>query len=334
VYYCCSNGWQTSPCGTTTTTIPPTTTTTTTIPPTTTTTTCTRSNPTVSITPSSQSGNPGESKSYTVTVTNNDNSACGSSTFSLSVVSCLSGWSCSLSSNSLTISPGSSASTTITVTSSSDAQVGTYSFTVRATNNQASSYYGQGSANYTVSFPNCSEASPRIILHTPILYPGGNINATIEIACNEWEYRVKNLTLSLKIDNIEWLECFLNGKGLVTDLGWNGTEQDVSSSYCKKGSYTSNQNWYCDNDGKCKHQNYNLYVFSDSSRRKITLNFVCPVPRTLPVGTHTLTVEAKIYRTEIKLRPAITGFMVVGVSIKEILILPLRLFRQLIFPQV
>ncbi|MEM5880220.1 MAG: NEW3 domain-containing protein, partial [Candidatus Aenigmatarchaeota archaeon] len=195
VYYCCSNGWQTSPC-------------------------CTRSNPTVSITPSSQAGNPGEAKTYTVNVTNNDNSACGQSTFSLSVISCPVGWTCSLSSTSLTISAGSSASTTITVTSSSSAQAGTYSFTVRATNNQATSYYGQGSANYNVS-QTCTRYNPTVSI-TPSSQagnPGEAKTYTVTVTNND-NSACGQSTFSLSVIScpVGWT-CSLSSTSLTISAG-------------------------------------------------------------------------------------------------------------------
>ncbi|MEM5794513.1 MAG: NEW3 domain-containing protein [Candidatus Aenigmatarchaeota archaeon] len=114
--------------------------------------TCVRSNPTVSIIPQSQSTSvAGTTLTYTVSIINNDNLACGSSIFSLSV-NCPSGWICNLAQTSLTVSPGgNSNSTTINVTSPLTASQGTYSFTVRATNNNDPSYYGQGTGNYTIT---------------------------------------------------------------------------------------------------------------------------------------------------------------------------------------
>lgn len=113
---------------------------------------CVRANPTVTISPSSQSGTAGQTLTYTVSVVNNDNAACGASTFTLSA-SCPQGWSCILAPTSLTISPGSSSSTTINVTSPSTAPPGTYTFSVTATNSNNPSYSGTGSANYVVVQP-------------------------------------------------------------------------------------------------------------------------------------------------------------------------------------
>ena len=111
---------------------------------------CVRANPSVTIIPSSQSGNAGDTLTYTVEVTNNDNSACGSSTFSLSVTQCPSGFTCTLTLDSLTIDPGTTSSTSISVTSSSSSTAGTYTFEVKATNDADSNYFGEGSADYTV----------------------------------------------------------------------------------------------------------------------------------------------------------------------------------------
>ena len=109
---------------------------------------CVKANPSVSISPSSQSGSPGQTLTYTVNVTNNDNAACGSSIFSLTVTQCPSGFTCGLSKTSVTISPGSTdSSTTISVTSPSTATVGNYTFKVRATNN---TYSGEAFANYSI----------------------------------------------------------------------------------------------------------------------------------------------------------------------------------------
>ena len=109
--------------------------------------TCTHANPTVTISPSSQTSSPGQSLTYTASIKNNDNSVCSASTFILTNT-CPSGWTCSLNKNSVAISPGSTdSSTTITVTSSSSATSGTYSFSVTAT---SSSYTGTGSANYVI----------------------------------------------------------------------------------------------------------------------------------------------------------------------------------------
>ncbi|MEO0278639.1 MAG: NEW3 domain-containing protein [candidate division WOR-3 bacterium] len=116
-----------------------------------------RFSPTVTISPSFQTGKPGERLSYTITVKNNDNSACGSSTFILSVETCPSGFTCRITTTMLSISAGGTSSTTINVTSPSSATAGTYTFTVKATNNPYTSYYGQASATYSISNEVCND---------------------------------------------------------------------------------------------------------------------------------------------------------------------------------
>ncbi|HXW53303.1 MAG TPA: protease pro-enzyme activation domain-containing protein, partial [Myxococcota bacterium] len=79
---------------------------------------CTRANPSISITPSTQSGSIGQTLSYTANISNNDTSACGSSTFDLTTV-LPAGFSVNVNPTSLSISPGQTGTATLQVTSSS-----------------------------------------------------------------------------------------------------------------------------------------------------------------------------------------------------------------------
>ena len=108
-----------------------------------------RSNPSVSITPSSQNATAGSTLMYTTNVTNNDSSACGSSIFDLTY-SIPSAWSASFANSSLTISPASSQATTFSITSDVNATSGNYVFTNIATNNGAPSFSGNNTASYLV----------------------------------------------------------------------------------------------------------------------------------------------------------------------------------------
>ncbi|RLI39937.1 hypothetical protein DRO69_13625, partial [Candidatus Bathyarchaeota archaeon] len=109
-----------------------------------------RRNPTVTLTPSSQSGVAGSTLTYVVSVTNNDPSSFGASTFSLTY-SVPSGWSASLSKTSVTLNPGETdSSITLSVTSPSTAPAGEHTISVIATNTEETSYQGAGSAKYIV----------------------------------------------------------------------------------------------------------------------------------------------------------------------------------------
>jgi len=144
---------------------------------------CTKANPIVTLSPSSQSGKPGDLKSYTVSITNNDNSACGSSTFNIIASVCSSSWTCTPSSASKTISPGSTdSSVTLNVTSSVSAANGDYTISVTVTNSGFPSYSGTGSAIYTVtSTPPPVGINPPQVRTVPISENGtvGTNSATI-----------------------------------------------------------------------------------------------------------------------------------------------------------
>ncbi|OGY23210.1 MAG: hypothetical protein A2172_02415 [Candidatus Woykebacteria bacterium RBG_13_40_15] len=112
--------------------------------------TCTRANPTVSLAPASQGGTAGTTLSYTVSVTNSDNSVCGSSTFSLSSI-VPTGWSATFTPASLTLTSGANGSSTIKVTSSTSASAGNYTISTTATNSSAASYSASTSAVYQVT---------------------------------------------------------------------------------------------------------------------------------------------------------------------------------------
>ena len=95
---------------------------------------CVRTAPSVALSPSqTQWVQPGSSVTYTVTVTNNDNTGCTASSFLLeSLVP--SGWTADFVTAALSISPGASAATTLRVTSPASATDGFYDLEVMATN--------------------------------------------------------------------------------------------------------------------------------------------------------------------------------------------------------
>jgi len=175
----------------------------------------------------------------------------------------------------------------------------------------------------TIPFPACSSTPPKVYLGNTIAGPGGNLNVIVEIQCADWNYN-KDLTLSLKIDNSDWSDCFLNNKYLVKQLNWTWDEGDCSK--CKDG-WMKNGKWHCSNY-KCSHKDYPIAVFSNSTEHKIVLNFTCKLPSSLSSGTHTLTVNAKIYSSEIKLMPAKTSFIVYSTPL--IIKWPIEIFKAIL----
>jgi hypothetical protein len=112
---------------------------------------CVPANPTVSVSPSqSQSVLAGTSVSYTVSVTNNDNADCTTSSFTLQATA-PTGWSASFASSTLNVSPGSRVSTTLQVASSSSAAGGSYPIGVTTRNSASTTYSASTSVAYLVA---------------------------------------------------------------------------------------------------------------------------------------------------------------------------------------
>jgi uncharacterized protein YfaS (alpha-2-macroglobulin family) len=86
---------------------------------------------------------------FTISVKDNDSSACSASTFSLAG-SVPSGWSGVLASSALSLSPGGSASTTLNVTSPTGTPNGFYNVSARADNSSAASYQASASGTYVI----------------------------------------------------------------------------------------------------------------------------------------------------------------------------------------
>jgi len=186
------------------------------------------------------------------------------------------------------------------------------------------------------SIPNCNSISPTVTVLTPLVPSASTLKASVTFSCQEWNYTVRNLTLILYIDNQEWAQCFLNRKGLVTDFGWNGTQMDDSSSNCKRGcqSCGNNGKWDCDNKMNCKHKDYDLWVYSNSSKNFVNVTFTCTLPQLSP-GSHTLTVLPVIYHSSIEMKPSKATFMVVstdGKAILQTLTQPFKVLLRIVFP--
>jgi len=155
---------------------------------------------------------------------------------------------------------------------------------------------------------------------------GGELKVSVEFACGEWKDTVKNLTLELRIDGVDWSECFLNKKGLMSDFGWNSSCDNRMSDECGR-----NNNWDCTSEG-CKHKDYNLWVKSNFSERHLNITFACKLPVLSP-GPHTLNIVAKVYGSEITLIPSRTTFMVISSTFEGIVkipLLPIEILRKIL----
>ncbi|MCH8821852.1 hypothetical protein IID23_05035, partial [Patescibacteria group bacterium] len=156
---------------------------------------CVRVNPSISVTPLSQWGDPGQTLSYQVRVTNNDSLACSSSTF-LTTATLPAGFSQSPTSFSASLSPQNNLTRTINITSLNNTVDGFYTFTQTATNTSASAFSASVSANYNVGStdinpPTVSITSPSngaTVSDTTII----SVSATDNVGVNNVKFYVDN----------------------------------------------------------------------------------------------------------------------------------------------
>ncbi|MDR3492252.1 MAG: NEW3 domain-containing protein [Gammaproteobacteria bacterium] len=144
---------------------------------------CVRANPTISLTPSSQTGPAGGNVSYVLNVKNNDNATCGISTFNLSstTVSSIAG---TLDKTTLSLAPGASDSANLKVSSQATTAAGTYNVTANAINAGAITYNANASAAYVVT-STCTVAAPTISISPSTQTTSGNpVNYTVSVTNN------------------------------------------------------------------------------------------------------------------------------------------------------
>jgi len=113
-------------------------------------TSCTRAVPGLTLSPGSQSGDPGATLSYNITLTNNDSSSCGSSTFDLAY-SLLGGLTGNLSQPNLSLSPGSQGSAILYVSSSQETAAGSHSILISASDTATTAHDATRTGTYIVN---------------------------------------------------------------------------------------------------------------------------------------------------------------------------------------
>ena len=122
------------------------------------TTACSPGTPTISLAPASQSGEPGTTLSYSVSVTNQDSVDCAASSFALDN-SVPNGWTGTVSPATLSLTPGQTDVATLLVASAAGANANTYGVSVTATDGSEAVHTATGDANYTVVNA-CAPAAP------------------------------------------------------------------------------------------------------------------------------------------------------------------------------
>lgn len=107
---------------------------------------CTRSRPLVTVSPANQTVAAGSNTTFTVTVTNQDSSSCGASTFNLMASNLQNYLNLSFSPSSLALSPGASATTTLTASPKGTSSA-SMDIIIRAISNSGTPITGSASAS-------------------------------------------------------------------------------------------------------------------------------------------------------------------------------------------
>ncbi len=186
---------------------------------------CANANPTVTVTPSSKTGNPGQALGYTVAIKNNDSGSCPSSSFNLTS-SLPPSWTQSPSSiSNQSIAPGGTYSTNINVTSPSSATAANYTVTETAVNANLASYSGNASGTYTIQTSDTAPPSVQITdpANNSVLPTKGSV--TINVSASDTSGIA---SIKVYIDNVLQKTCT---SATSCSYGW-------SMSKVSKGNHT------------------------------------------------------------------------------------------------
>jgi uncharacterized membrane protein len=149
---------------------------------------CTRSAPNLSLSGPSTAVPAGTSVDHSVSVGNNDSSACATTSFSL-VAAVPSGWTGALGATTLDLAPGATGSTMLHVTSATDATPADYTLGVGVSSVVGAIHTSSASANYTVAapVPVCTRAAPSLSMSGPItaVPAGTSVDYTVSVGNND-----------------------------------------------------------------------------------------------------------------------------------------------------
>ena len=154
--------------------------------------TCTHVAPTLSLIGPSSVVAAGSMVNYTVNLTNNDSSACSSTTFNLAK-SVPAGWTGTLTASTVTLNAGGTSSNTLSVTSPSNAAAGNYGIGTGSSSSVGPIDTVNASGNYAVASstppppPTCTRAAPTLILSGPssAVAAGSMVNYVVKLTNND-----------------------------------------------------------------------------------------------------------------------------------------------------
>jgi len=149
------------------------------------TTTCVSSNPTVSFSPTTATGKPGDALSYTLSIKNNDNTICAASNYTIAAT-LPTGFTIDSNNLTATISPGATYTKVFKITSGATIANGNYTipFAVKNTTLNTTS---TPSVVYTVSAPTCVRGEPAVSFSptTASGNPGTALSYTLTLKNND-----------------------------------------------------------------------------------------------------------------------------------------------------
>jgi len=173
---------------------------------------CTRANPSVSITPTSQWGNPGNTLGYQLSVTNKDGSYCAASTFNLTTTQ-PSGFAQTPATTSVSLAPGASTTITFQVAAGSSVASGNYSFTETVTNASATTYKAAVSGAFNIYDQNT--LPPVVSIINPAngakvgMKASVQANATSKTSISKMEVYINNILVK-SVSGVTTVEYNLN----------------------------------------------------------------------------------------------------------------------------
>lgn len=170
---------------------------------------CARTAPAVAVAPGSQTAAPGTTVGYSVTVTNRNSAACGTSSFNLAQ-GLPTGFSGGFSASSLSIAPGASASANWSVASAGNAAQTTYTLDASAVDSAAAGNATTGHASYVVysaPAPTNDTTPPAVSISSP------SSGATVK------GNRVTISANASDASGIQAVEFYVGGSLLARDTG-------------------------------------------------------------------------------------------------------------------
>lgn len=175
---------------------------------------CTAASPTVGMSPPNPSIYPGQSASYSASITNNDSSACSPTTINLSS-SQPSGWSTSLSTASVMLAPGQSITVAMAKAAPMGTPAGTYAVNLSATKSSLST---SATANATVIAP--ASMSVSLAASGSAFVPPATVSLTASVLNGGVPASGANVTFALTAPNgsTATQSSTTNSSGIAT---WN-----------------------------------------------------------------------------------------------------------------